>query len=99
MSKLPPSSPISHKIVVSTIATVIGCYAFWQVAKDFQLVKFEPRLEEDVQKRKKEGLGIEMHQLDTRTLDYTPEAKKRLRARMTENNQKTQAETDSAETQ
>lgn len=99
MSKLPPSSPISHKFVVSTIAVAIGSYAFWQIAKDFQLVKFEPRLEEDVQKRKKEGLGIEMHQLDTRTLDYTPEAKKRLRARMAENNQKTQAGSESAGTQ
>lgn len=79
MSKLPPSSPISHKIVVGTLAVCAGMVAFWQVGKDFQFVKFEPRLEEEIERRKREKIGISIQHLDTRTLDYTPEAKERLR--------------------
>ncbi|EEQ36723.1 hypothetical protein FOB63_000796 [Clavispora lusitaniae] len=79
MPPLPPSSPISHKIVVGTIAVFAGVYAFWQTGKDFQFIKFEPRSEEEVERRKKEGLGLSIKQLETRTLDYTPEAKERIR--------------------
>lgn len=79
MSKLPPSSPFSHKIVVGTLAVCAGMYAFWQVGKDYEFVKFEPRLAEEVEKRKKENIGLSIQHLETRTLDYTPEAKERLR--------------------
>lgn len=79
MSKLPPSSPISHKIFVGTIAVCAGMYAFWQVGKDYEFVKFEPHLKEEVERRRREKVGISIQHLDTRTLDYTPEAKDRLR--------------------
>lgn len=79
MSKLSPSSPISHKIVVGTLAVCAGMYAFWTVGRDYQFVKFEPRLKEDIERRQKEGVGISIQHLETRTLDYTPEAKERLR--------------------
>lgn len=82
MSKLPPSSPMSHKVVVGTLATVIGAYAFYQTAKDFQFVKFTPRLPEEVEMRKREKVGTTITQLDVRTLEYTPEAQERLRQSM-----------------
>lgn len=79
MSKLPPSSPISHKIIVGTIAVVAGAYAFWQTGRDFQFIKYEPRSAEEIEERKKEGLGFQIKHLETRTLDYTPEAKQRMK--------------------
>lgn len=79
MSKLPPSSPISHKIAVGTIAVFAGVYAFWQTGKDFQFIKYEPRSQEEIEQRKKEGLGFEIKHLESRTLDYTPEAKQRMK--------------------
>lgn len=79
MSKLPPSSPISHKIAVGTVAVFAGVYAFWQTGKDFQFIKYVPRTEEEIEKRKKEGLGFKIKHLETRTLDYTPEAKQRMK--------------------
>lgn len=84
MSKLPPSSPISHKIVVGTLAVCAGMYAFWQVGRDYQFIKFEPRLQEEIDRRKREGEGISIKHLETRTLDYTPEAKERLRRKLEE---------------
>ena len=82
--KLPPSSPMSHKVVVGTLATVVGAYAFWQVGRDFQFVKFEPRSPEEIEKRRKEGVGLEIRSLETRLLEYTPEAKARMRAKFEE---------------
>lgn len=82
MSKLPPSSPMSHKIIVGTLAVGIGIYAFMKAGSDFQFVKFEPRLPEEVERRKRDKIGMSMTQLDQRTLDYTPEAKERIRKSM-----------------
>ncbi|QWU87446.1 hypothetical protein CA3LBN_001711 [Candidozyma haemuli] len=73
-SKLPPSSPISHKIVV--------------VGKDFQFVKFEPRSPEEIEKRRKEGTGLEIRSLETRSLEYTDEAKARLKRKFEESEKK-----------
>ncbi|PVH14380.1 uncharacterized protein CXQ87_002513 [Candidozyma duobushaemuli] len=84
----PPSSPISHKIVVGTLATLIGAWAFWQVGKDFQFVKFEPRSPEEIEKRRKEGTGLEIRSLETRSLEYTDEAKARLKRKFEESEKK-----------
>lgn len=88
MSRLPPSSPISHKIVVGTIATIAGMYMFWQTGKDFEWVKFEPRLKEEVEQRKRDNVRMTMRELDERTLDYTPDAKERLGRAIEERNRK-----------
>lgn len=78
---------MSHKVVVGTFATIIGAWAFWQVGKDFQFIKFEPRLAEEIERRKKEGTGLEIRSLETRSLEYTPEAKERLMRRIEEGNE------------
>lgn len=70
--------PISHRIVVATLATLAGAYVVKDAGKDFEFVKFTPHSEEEVERRKKENIGLTFRQLDTRTLEYTPEAKKRL---------------------
>lgn len=78
MDKLPPSAPFKHKLIVGTLAIIVGCVAFWKAGKDFQFIKFEPHLREEVERRKRENIGMTMKSLETRTLEYTPEAKKRL---------------------
>ncbi|OBA23973.1 hypothetical protein METBIDRAFT_65453 [Metschnikowia bicuspidata var. bicuspidata NRRL YB-4993] len=75
---LPQGSPFSHKIIVSTIATAVGIYGFWLTAKDFEFVKFVPRSPEEIEIRRKENIGLQIKHLETRTLDYTPEAKARI---------------------
>lgn len=84
MNKLPPSSPFSHKLVVSTVAVVVGFYAAWHAGRDFQFIRFEPHSPEEVEKRKRENARLQMRQLDSRTLDYTPEAKERMRRKLAE---------------
>lgn len=79
MPKLPDSAPFSHKVVVSTIAVFVGMYAFNWVGKDFEFVKYTPHLPEEVERRRREKIGLLMRHTDSRTLDYTPEAKDRLR--------------------
>lgn len=56
-----------------------GAYVVWRTGKDFEFVKFEPYSEEEVERRKREKVPFSIRQLDSRTLDYTPEAKKRLK--------------------
>lgn len=92
MSKLPPGSPISHKIVVGSVAVAAGTWLFWQFAKDFQFVKFEPRSAEEIKKRQEENIPMSIKQLDTRTLEYTPEAKERLKRAIKEHNDKVKSE-------
>lgn len=78
MFKLPESAPFSHKLVVSTVAIFIGMYAFHSVGKDFEFVKFTPHLPEEVERRRRENIGLQMRHTDSRTLEYTPEAKERI---------------------
>lgn len=71
--------PFSHRLVVGTFAVFAGAYVVWRTGKDFEFVKFEPYSEEEVERRKREKVPFSIRQLDSRTLDYTPEAKKRLK--------------------
>ncbi|KAF8003201.1 hypothetical protein OXX80_003532 [Metschnikowia pulcherrima] len=84
MNRLPQGSPFSHKVVVSTIAIGVGILGFWQTAKDFEFIKYEPRSPEEIEIRRRENIGLQIKHLETRTLDYTPEAKARLAQRFSE---------------
>lgn len=84
--KLPPTPPFSHRFVVGTIALVAGLYLLMDAGKDFEYIKFTPHSPEETERRKKEHVGLQIKQLDTRTLDYTPEAKERLRGLVEQNN-------------
>lgn len=77
--QVPPSSPFIHKLIVGTIATVAGIYTMLDAGKDFEYIKFEPHLPEEIERRKLDNSGLSIKYLDTRTLDYKPEAKERLR--------------------
>lgn len=79
MNKLPPSAPFSHKLIVATIAMAVGMYAFNSVGKDFEFIKYTPHLPEEVERRKQERIGFQFRHTDSRTLEYTPEAKERIR--------------------
>lgn len=85
--KLPPTPPFSHRLVVGTIALVAGLYLLMDAGKDFEYIKFTPHSPEEIERRKKEHVGLQIKQLDTRTLEYTPEAKERLRGLVEQNNQ------------
>lgn len=74
-----PSPPFLHKLIVGTVATVAGIYVMLDAGKDFEYVRFEPHSKEEMERRKREGVGMSMKTADTMTLDYTPEAKERLR--------------------
>lgn len=93
MTKLPPTPPFSHRLIVGSVAVVTGIYAFWQVGKDYEFIKKEPRSPEEIEERRKQHLGLQIKHLETRTLEYTPEAKQRLRAMM---EQKQKEELESA---
>ncbi|EGV66349.1 hypothetical protein PSN45_003042 [Yamadazyma tenuis] len=77
--KLPPSPPMIGRIIVATIATFAGAYVVYDTGKDFEFIKFEPRTSEEIEQRKKEHVGMSIKQLETRTLEYTPEARSRLK--------------------
>lgn len=77
-----------HKIIVGTLATIAGIYVMFDAGKDFEYIKFEPHLPEEIERRKRENIGLSMKSLDTRTLEYTPEAKARLKKLIEEENQK-----------
>lgn len=77
--KLPPTPPFIHRFVVGTIALAAGAYLLMDAGKDFEYIKFTPHSSEEVERRKRENIGLQIKQLETRTLDYTPEAKERLR--------------------
>ncbi|CAH2351130.1 hypothetical protein CLIB1423_03S00210 [[Candida] railenensis] len=84
--------PFLHKLIVGTVAVAVGVYAAWDASKDFELVKYTPFSEEEVLKRQQEKKGLKITHLDTRTLDYTPEAKERLRKVAEEEKLKAQAD-------
>lgn len=75
---LPPLPPMIGRIIVATIATLLGGYVVYDTGKDFQFIKFEPHSPEEIERRKREKIGLQIKQLETRTLEYTPEAKQRL---------------------
>lgn len=85
--KLPPAPPFSHRLVVGTIALVAGLYLLMDAGRDLEYIRFTPHSKEEIERRKKENVGLQIKQLDTRTLDYTPEAKEKLRALVEQNNQ------------
>lgn len=70
---------MSHRIIVGTIATTFGIYACWDAARDFELIKYTPYSAEEVEQRKREKKGLKITHLDVRTLDYTEEAKAKIR--------------------
>lgn len=73
-------APFVQRVVVSTIALVVGAYATYDFSRDFEFIKYTPHLDEEVERRKREGARMSMRQLDTCTLDYKPEAKERLQS-------------------
>lgn len=83
ITKLPPTPPITHRIVVGTLAVLAGAYVVYDTSRDFAFIKFEPHSAEELEKRKKQFEldgkdNWKMTTLEVRTLDYTPEAKERL---------------------
>lgn len=78
-----------NRIIVGTLATIAGIYVMFDAGKDFQYIKFEPHLPEEIERRKREKVGFSMKSLDTRTLEYTPEAKERLKKLIEENDKPT----------
>lgn len=93
MSKV--TVPMAHKLIGGTLATVIGGWAFWKAGRDFEFIKFEPRSPEEIEKLKEQGFHLLMKQGDSRNLDYTPEAKERLRQSMKEIHEKQQQSKES----
>lgn len=87
MPPLPPQPPFFNRMVVATIATALGAYVVYDSGKDFEFIKFEPHTSEEIERRKRENIGLQMKQLETSTLDYTPEAKERFK-RLLEEKQK-----------
>lgn len=78
IQKLPPTPSFGHRFVVGTVALVAGLYLLMDAGKDFEYIRFTPHSPEEIERRKKEHVGLQIKQLDTRTLDYTPDAKDRL---------------------
>jgi hypothetical protein len=74
-----PTPPLINRIIVGTIAVIAGLYVIKDAGKDFEFIKFEPHSPEEVERRKREHVKFSMKTLETRTLEYTPEAKERLR--------------------
>lgn len=83
-----PTPPFIQRVVVGTLAVIAGAYVLKDAGKDFEFIKFEPHTAEEIERRKKEGVRMSMKSLETRTLDYTPEAKERLRKLIEEKEQK-----------
>ncbi|EMG46301.1 hypothetical protein SBY92_002487 [Candida maltosa Xu316] len=77
-------SPMSHKLIVGTIAVIAGGYVAYKTGSDFQFVKFVPHSPEEIERRKRENVGLKMTVTDETTLDLTPEAKERIRKRIIE---------------
>lgn len=63
-------------------ATAIGAYVVMDTGKDLEFVKYTPHSPQEVERRKRENVGMSLKQLETCTLDYKPEAKERLRRLM-----------------
>lgn len=73
-------APLAHRIVVSTLAGMAGTYLVYHLSRDFEFVRYEPFLEEEVERRKRAGTGLTMRTLNECTLDLKPEAKDKFRA-------------------
>lgn len=82
--KVPPTPPFSHRFIVGTLALMAGAYVLLDAGRDFEYIKFTPHSPDEIERRKREHLGLQIKQLDTRTLEYTPEAKARLDGLMNE---------------
>ncbi|CUM68331.1 uncharacterized protein PRCAT00006053001 [Priceomyces carsonii] len=76
--KLNHTPSLLQRVIASTLAVGAGIWFLLRVGKDFQYIKFEPHTPEEVERRKREHEGLSIKYLDTRTLEYTPEAKQRL---------------------
>lgn len=74
--------PMFNRIVVGIIATVAGAWMVKETGKDFQFVTFTPFSEDEVQRRKEQKIGMSMRSSDQLTLDYTPEAKDKIRRKL-----------------
>lgn len=85
--KIPPTPPLIHRVIVGTVALIAGTWLLLDAGKDFEYIKFEPHSQEEIERRKKENVGIQIKHLESRTLDYTPEAKERLRKLIEEKEQ------------
>lgn len=85
-----PTPPLINRIIVGTIAVIAGIWVIKDAGKDFQFIKFEPHSPEEIQRRKDENIGMTMRLTDSRTLDYTPEAKARLKKLIEEKNRETE---------
>lgn len=91
MPKLPPQPPLKGRVIVATIAVLLGGYVTYDAGKDFQFIKFEPHSAEEIERRKKEKVGLSIKHLETRTLDYTDEAKARMKQLIEEKNEKNES--------
>ncbi|MCH0628453.1 hypothetical protein JNB11_00465 [Kocuria palustris] len=77
--KQPPlGAPFTHRVVVSTLAVLAGIWVIKSLGSDFQWVKFEPHPPEEIERRQRENVPLKMLMADERTLEYTPEARKRF---------------------
>lgn len=89
-------APFSHRVIVSTLAVLIGSYVVYDNSRDLQLVSYKPFSEEEVARRKREGASMTMKTLDSCTLDYTPEAKEKFRKMEAENSKTLKEKSDHA---
>lgn len=83
----PPSPLTLQRFIVGAIALAAGTYVVYDTGRDFQFIKYEPFSKEEVERRKQEGKKFSMTTTNTRTLDYTPEAKERLKKLIEEKNE------------
>lgn len=85
-----PTPPLINRIIVGTLAVIAGIWVIKDAGKDFQFIKFEPHSEEEIERRKRDNVPMTMTHTDQRTLDYTPEAKERLKKLIEEKNHENQ---------
>lgn len=86
--KVVPTPPFFQRVVVGTLAVLAGAYVLKDAGKDLEFVKFEPHTPEEIERRKRDGVHMTMKTLETRSLNYTPEAQERLRKLIEEKEQK-----------
>ena len=86
--KVVPTPPFLQRVVVGTLAVLAGAYVLKDAGKDLEFVKFEPHTPEEIERRKRDGVHMTMKTLETRSLNYTPEAQERLRKLIEEKEQK-----------
>ncbi|KAK6462938.1 hypothetical protein DFJ63DRAFT_334514 [Scheffersomyces coipomensis] len=77
--KLPPSPPFINRLIVGTIAMAAGIYVTMDAGKDFEFIKYVPHSPEEVERRKRENIGLSLKYMETSTLKYTPEAEERFK--------------------